>query len=196
MADGSGQAGDIARIVFRQILSGDRLKFVAQSNLSPSGGGARDLRFRSWDEMGGQLRRLFPGERVERRRRMGEEVALRVYVGRFHWIDEDGETVSRASVLEPPTDARPNEGRVTRVHEFACFTIRPPKPGSGRLMALLVQRDNDTVWPFVVTERSLEHDGWDRRVADFLLSALNRPRRRGRAAYGFVDFESGERFVR
>lgn len=189
------QAGDVARIVFRQILDGDRLKFIAQSNITDTGGGARDLRFRAWDEMEGLLRKLFPNTRIEKRRR-GAGHALEVYIGRFYWLSQSGKEVSREAVLEPPTDARPNESRITRVHEYDCFTIQNPEEGSGRLLALFVQKQDGCVWPFVVTERSLEHDDWNAAVSDFLLSALNANRPSNRAAYGFIDFSTGEKFVR
>lgn len=195
MAD-TQQTGDIARIVFREILDGDRLKFVAQSNISDSGGGARDLRFRGWDVMEEALRKLFPQTQVAKRRRANSET-LEIYAGQFHWVRKsDGIEVSREALLEPPTDARPNESRITRVHEYDCFTISAPEEGSGRLMVLFIQKLDGSVWPFVITERSLEHDDWNAIVADFLLSALNANRRVNNAAYGFVDFTTGERLVR
>jgi hypothetical protein len=193
MADGN-QTGDIARIVFREILDGDRLKFIAQSNISDSGGGARDLRFRGWDVMEDVLRKVFPQTQVAKRRREGAHT-LEIYAGRFHWL-QGGSEISREALLEPPTDARPNESRVTRVHEYDCFTIKAPEEGSGRLLVLFIQKLDGSVWPFVITERSLEHEDWNPIVADFLLSALNAERRRGNAAYGFVDFTTGERLVR
>lgn len=188
------QAGDIARIVFREILDGDRRKFIAQSNDSETGGGARDLRFRAWDKMESTLRKLFPQARTENRKR-GIDTALEVYVGHLHWM-QGGKAVSREALLEPPTDARPNESRLTRVHEYGCFSVTEPEEGSGRMVAIFVQKDDGTVWPFVITERSLEHDDWNPAVAEFLLSALNAPRRQRQAAYGFYDFETGKKFVR
>lgn len=186
--------GDIARIVFRQILDGDRRKFIAQSNDSDTGGGARDLRFRAWPKMQGTLRKLFPGARTENRKR-GTSTSLQVYIGHFHWMQK-GKIVSREALLEPPTDARANEARITRVHEYHCFTIDEPEKGTGRLLALFVQKKDGTVWPFVITEHSLEHDDWNPGVAEFLLSALNASRPERQAAYGFSDFETGKKFVR
>jgi hypothetical protein len=185
--------GDIARIVFRQILDGDRRKFIAQSNDSDTGGGARDLRFRAWQTMEGTLRKLFPGSRTEKRKR-GLKTSLEVFTGRFHWM-KNGKVKSREALLEPPTDARANEGRITRVHEYECFTISDPEEGSGRLLAIFVQKSDGTVWPFVITERSLEHDNWNPAIAEFLLSALNASRPERQAAYGFYDFEAGIKFV-
>lgn len=191
MADGA--EGNIALIVFREILEGDKLKFVAQSNISDSGGGARDLRFRNWNKLKPALTRMFPGTRSEPRRRSGSTM-LDVHVGQLNWID-NGKTVTREALLEPPTDARPNEGRIGRVHEYGCFTIKNIPEGSGRLIALFVQHKDGSVWPFVITEQSLEHDDWDPSVAKFLLSALNAPRRAGNAAYGYLDMNTGEQFV-
>ena len=63
-------------------------------------------------------------------------------------------------------------------------------------MVLFIQKLDGSVWPFVITERSLEHDDWNPLVAEFLLSALNADRRMNNAAYGFVDFITGEKLVR
>lgn len=194
MADKT-QDREIDRIVFKEVLDGDRLKFIAQANITQNGGGARDLRFRGWDVMEPTLRALFPTTKVVKRKRAGD-VDLDIYSGRFHWIRQDGSETSKEALLEPPTRARENEGRITRVHEYACFTIREPGEGSGRLLVLFIQRPDGSVWPFVVTERSLEHDKWDPAVAEFLLSALRAKRRKGNAAYGFIDFTTGEKLVR
>jgi hypothetical protein len=194
MAETANAPGDIARIVFREILDGDRLKFIAQANQSQSGGGARDLRFRSWDVMEVPLRFLFPVSRTVSRKR-GAASQLDVFVGQFNW-KKGGKDFSKEAVLEPPTDARANEGRITRVHEYDCFTISQPAAGSGRLMVIFVQKNDETVWPFVITERSLEHDKWHASVKDFLLSALNGNRRSGNAAYGYIDFKSGKKFFK
>jgi len=191
MAD---SAGNISLIVFREILEGDKLKFVAQSNISETGGGARDLRFRSWTEMKGALTRLFPGTRTVERRRSGASF-IDVHVGHLSWMEGE-KTVTKEALLEPPTDARPNEGRIARVHEYRCFSISKIPKGSGRLLALFVQNKDGSVWPFIITEQSLEHDNWDASVAKFLLSALRANRRASNAAYGFYDLVTGEQFIR
>ena len=183
-------SGQIDRIVFREILEGDLLKFIAKSNLTDTGGGARDLRFRSWDDLEWTLRKLFP----ETETRMGRH---EVYVGRFYWTGKDGQEVSKKAVLEPPTNARPNEGRITRVHKYDYFSTFDPPSDSGRLIVLFVQRRDGSVWPRMITEHSLRHEKeWHPEVAAFLLSALDRNRRTHSAAYGFIDFVSGKEFVR
>lgn len=195
MADKQEAPEGISRIVFRQILDGDRLKFVAKSNLTDSGGGARDLRFRNWDKMKDTLGKIFPGRRKEVRKRGGVATTVEVFVGHFHWM-QNGKTVIKEALLEPPTDARDGEGRITRVHEYSCFTIKAPAAGSGRMLAIFVQRSDGTVWPHLITEKSLEKDNWHPAVAGFLMDALNTNRRQGNAAYGYIDFTTGGRVVR
>ena len=186
----------IARIVFREILSGDRRKFVAKSNDADTGGGARDIRFRAWDNLETVLRELFPEVRSENRRRGAKTVTENVFVGRFWWKNEAGKTVSQEATLETPTDARPDETRLARVHEYECFQHLPPEKGTGRLLVLFVQNPDESVWPIFATEKSLEQDDWHPSVAKFLLNALKAKRRAGNAAYGYIDFTTNEKFVR
>jgi hypothetical protein len=50
----------IKRIVYYEIVEGDFRKFQAVSNDAPTGGGARDLRFRQYEKFLEVLKRLFP----------------------------------------------------------------------------------------------------------------------------------------
>ena len=126
----------IARIVFREILSGDRRKFIAQSNDAETGGGARDIRFRGWADLEPILRQLFPGVRTTTRKRGGSSVTEQVFVGQFNWEDVKGDIFSQEAVLETPTDARPAEARLAKVHQYECFQSLPPQQGNGRLLLL------------------------------------------------------------
>jgi hypothetical protein len=195
MAEGAALPNGIARIVFREILEGDRRKFVARSNDSDSGGGARDLRFRSWESLKDVLGELFPGRRAERRRRGGVATSLTVYVGRFYWLEE-GQERSQEALLEPPTDARAGEGRIAQVHKYGCFGDLPEGQGLGRTLVLFVQNEDGKVWPVFASESSLEKDDWHPDVAEFLLNALRAKRRQDNAAYGYIDFVKGAKFVR
>lgn len=194
MADVQTPSG-VARIVFKQLLDGDWKKVEAKSNISQTGGGARDIRFGNWPAMQRALGELFPGRISLLRKRGGVRQMAELYVGNLCWF-EDGVVVTKEALLESPTDARGSEARLARVPEYNCFKFALPEEGAGRLIALLIQREDGSVWPRVITERSLEHDDWDPRVADFLLSALNGKRAKRNAAYGFIDFTTGERFVR
>ena len=90
----SGNLG-IARIVFREILDGDRRKFVAKSNDTDTGGGARDIRFRSWTKLKTVFRRMFPHVRHLSRRRDGKPVTEDAYVGTFSWFNSSGNISNR-----------------------------------------------------------------------------------------------------
>jgi hypothetical protein len=186
----------IARIVFREILDGDRRKFIADSNDADTGGGARDLRFRAWDSLEPIFKKLFPQVRQLARRRDGLPINEMIYVGTFNWQDSAGTVRTKEALLETPTDARPNEARIAKVHEYGCFQSIPPYQGTGRLLVLFVQNPDDTVWPVFATEQSLNQPGWHPAVANFLLKALSTKRRTGNAAYGYVDFTANENFIR
>lgn len=184
----------IARIVFKEIPAGDRRKFVARSNDADTGGGARDLRFRNWDNWNDVLICLFPTPVPVLRRRGNTQVQVTVYQGCFHWVDPNGIPCSKEVLLEPPTDARPNEGRIAQVHKYGCFQVLPPTEGTGRLLLLLVQKDDETVWPVFATEYSLEHDNWHPQVASFLLEALRAVRPANITPYGYVDFVTEQKY--
>lgn len=183
----------IARIVFKEIPPGDLRKFEAQSNDADTGGGARDLRFRNWDQWKHVLISLFPQPVTVYRRRDNQQVPLTAYSGRFHWKGPDGGEYSQEALLEPPTDARPNEARIAQVHKYGCFHTLPPVVGTGRLLLLLVQMNDGRVWPVFATEYSLEREAWHPQVAEFLLEALRADRPINVSAYGYVDFVTGQK---
>jgi hypothetical protein len=182
----------VKRIVFKEIVGGDWRKFVAQSNDADSGGGARDLRFRPYDEFAKIFRLLFPSVRHARRRRGGTSVQVEVFVGEFYW-HLDGEEGSREATFEPPTDARGGEGRIPVVHKYPPFT-QPPPSNEGRVVLLLIQRGDNRVWPAFATERSLRANEWDAAVTQVILGALDAHRPAKQVARGYIDFESGRRY--
>ncbi len=176
----------VKRVVFKQIVEGDFRKFVAQSNDTDSGGGARDLRFRPYDEFVKVFRLLFPVVRHAKRRRNGGMVDVEILVGKFHWPGG-----SKEATFEPPTDARPNEGRVPVVHTYPPFS-KLPATNQGKMVLLLVQRDDDTVWPEFATEESLRSGKWHKSVAQPILRSLDAERASNQVARGYIDFATGE----
>jgi hypothetical protein len=187
----------VKRIVYREIVDGDRRKFQARSTDTSSGGGARDLRFGSYEKFADIFRTMFPSNRVVKRRRGSKQVDVKVLVGQLHWVEKrknpPQEVISSQEVIfEPPTDARRNEGRLTRVHTYPPLRVKLPTT-QGRLVLLLVQRDDDSVWPEIVTEKSLRSGGWDDCVAGPILRSLDSTRS-NRAARGYMDFENGDTY--
>jgi hypothetical protein len=183
---------DVKRVVFKQIVEGDFRKFVAQSNDAETGGGARDLRFRPFDEFVEVFRLLFPAVRREKRRREGGMIDIEILVGRLHWFD-GGNDASKEATFEPPTDARPNEGRLPIVHKYPPFN-HLPSTDKGRMVLLLVQRDDDTVWVEFASEDSLRSGEWHDAVAQPILRSLDAKRGFKQVARGFIDLMSGKEY--
>lgn len=187
-------AGQVARILYKEIVAGDLRKIHAESNDSDTGGGARDFRFGSYHNLSEIIIKMFPNEVVENRRRNGVMVPTTIYSGMFYWRDSCGNVCNAVSYFEPPTDARPAEGRITRVHEQPCLStkVMPVPVPENRVFLLLIQLLDETVWPFYAEERTLRTTGlWDPQVAQRMLGCIDAPRRVDQAVVGFFDFLNG-----
>jgi len=178
----------VIRVIYQELREGDFRKFEAQSNDSDTGGGARDLRFRPYDKFEKIFRKLFPQRRSTNRRRGGRQTQVEILVGRLHWTDDAGNDTSKEATFEPPTDARAGEGRLTKVHVYPPFNRLPPS-NEGRVVLLLIQRADGTVWPAFATEKSLRAGLWDARLTKAVLRSLDADRPANRKACGYLDFE-------
>ena len=184
----------VARILYKEVAAGDLRKIVAESNDSDTGGGARDFRFGEFTRLEPIIRKMFPRTLTERRRRDRSNVTIEIFRGTFHW-DFNGIEEHKEVDFEPPTTARPREGRITRVHEQPSFASeRIPVFGAGnKVLLVLVQRNDGSVWPHFIEERSLENPGaWDPRVARELLGCIRAQRAANRVVVGYKDFTTGE----
>lgn len=194
MANGAGQ---VARILYKEIVPGDLRKILAQSNDSDTGGGARDFRFGSYKTLLPVIQQMFPQKVKENRKRDGVVEHIDVFKGEFFWRIDKGQDERKDSFFEPPTDVRPSEGRIARVHEYGCFdTSRVPKGGEGnRVLLLLIQLNDGSVWPFYAEEQTLRIKGkWDPVVAKELLDCLDAKRAANRAVIGYRDFTNAGRY--
>lgn len=194
MANGAGQ---VARILYKEIVPGDLRKILAQSNDSDTGGGARDFRFGSYKNLLPVIHQMFPKMVKENRKRDGVVEQIDVHQGEFFWHNEKDQVERKDSFFEPPTDVRPSEGRIARVHEYGCFdTSRMPKGGEGnRVLLLLIQLHDGSVWPFYAEEQTLRiKDKWDPVVAKELLDCLDAERASNRAVIGYRDFTNTGRY--
>lgn len=188
---GAKPAG-VKRFVFKEIVDGDTRKFRAKSNDTDSGGGARDLRL-PYAQFAPIFRKMFPDTRIVKRLRDGVTSEVEVSIGSFCWTDSTGNAICKEASFEPPTTSRKTEGRIPVVYTYPPFASAP-SPGGGRLVVLLVQRDDDSVWPEFATEESLSAGGWDDAVAIPIIRALNATRGGNQIARGYVDFETGEEY--
>ncbi len=186
----------MARILYKELVEGDLRKLDATSNDADTGGGARDFRFGDYRSLLPVIQQMFPQTVTKTRKRGGQNVAINVFQGTFSWYDGNGVVRSRDAFFEPPTDVRPTEGRITRVHEYECFDDSKVQIGVGnRVLLLLIQLHDGSVWPYYAEELSLRTPGkWDAVVAKELLDCLDAQRPAGRAVIGYRDFTLPARY--
>lgn len=145
----ANEAGQVARILYKELVEGDLRKLQAKANDSDSGGSARDFRFRSFDMLLPVIRKIFPQTVQEKRRRNKQVVLVDIFKGNFSWYDAKQNVVSKEAYMEPPTSARPGEGRIARIHEYPCFDASKVNIGAdNRVLLLLIQLDDGSVWPY------------------------------------------------
>lgn len=186
----------IARILYKEIVEGDLLKLEAKSNKANTGGGARDFRFGSYSALLPIIKQMFPQTVKEGRNRDRKNVMIDVFKGFFSWEDSLGNVQRKEVYFEPPTDARPSEGRIVRVHEYPCLDTSNVKIGEdNRVLLLLIQLYDGSIWPRYAEEISLRKPGiWDPVVAKELLRCLDAVRRANQVAIGYLDFTNGDRY--
>ena len=187
--------GNVARILYKELVEGDLRKLRAESNDADTGGGARDFRFGSYRTLLPVIKAMFPRTAQEDRKRNGVVAQIDVFKGTFYWKSATG-VESKEAVFEPPTDARPSEGRIARVHEYPCFDASNVKIGVGnRVLLLLIQLDDGTVWPHYAEEKSLRTpNAWHPVVARELLDCLDAKRPANQVVIGYRDFTNAGRY--
>ncbi len=186
----------VARILYKELVEGDLRKLQAKSNDSDTGGGARDFRFRAFDTLLPVIRKMFPQTEQVLRKRDKQPLVVDIYKGNFSWYDAAGNVQNKEGYMEPPTSARPGEGRIPRVHDYPCFDASGLKIGVGnRVLLLLIQLIDGSVWPFYAEEKTLRIPGkWDPVVAKELLGCLDAERPENQAVLGFSDLITSDRF--
>lgn len=182
----------VRRVIFREFLPGDRKKKDGVSNISQSGGGARDLRYSPAEKFEDVVAEMFPTTRTEARQRGGSTVELNVRVGEVHW-DEHGTVKSVEAVFEPPTDARPNEWRLRRVTNIPPIK-QPPPEAEGAAFVILVENDEGQVWAHFATVASLRAGEWHESVSGPILHSFD-TRAANKAPVGYIDFVAGTQWT-
>ncbi|QOW23596.1 hypothetical protein [Lysobacter sp. H23M47] len=189
-------SGDkVIRLLYKEISGGDIKKFAAESNKDgEAGGGARDLRFGGFDELKEFLGKMFSGRNKVNRKRNGKTEQLEQLSATFHWLDGEGNPQTKTAYVEPPTTARPNEWRLTRVDTFSCFREEGLHeiPGD-RLFLLIVQMEDGAVWPYLRRESELlvpqgQPGAWHPDIANPIISCANAKRPKNVIVMGFNDY--------
>lgn len=189
-------SGDkVIRLLYKEISGGDIKKFAAESNKDGKvGGGARDLRFGGFVELEDFLGKMFPGRSEVDRKRKKKPVKLKQLSTDFHWLDASGNLQKKTAYVEPPTSARKNEWRLTRVDTFSCFREEGLHeiPGD-RLFLLIVQMEDGAVWPYLRRESELlvpqgQPGAWHPDIANPIISCANAKRPKNVIVMGFNDY--------
>ena len=142
------------------------------------------------------IKQMFPQTVQEMRRRNNQPLRVDIFKGQFSWYDANQNVMSKEAYMEPPTSARPGEGRIARIHEYPCFDASKVKIGVGnRVLLLLIQLHDGSVWPYYAEEKTLRSKGmWDPVVAKELLDCLDAERPVNQAVLGFRDFTNAGRY--
>lgn len=182
-------------LVYREILEGDLRKLQATSNDDPdAGGGARDLRF-DWKAFRPVMHRIFSKEASGRG---GKTIRTAI----ISYVDSDGAARKTTMAYWPPTEKRPWEDRVSRIH--ASPALRPDLllTNLGRVFVTFTLFMDGTVRCDYAYEHDFrDEDVWAPTVRDIVLGCLgatdvkNGHRTTNRVpTQGYYDFRTGKRY--
>jgi hypothetical protein len=174
------------RVFYQELKEGDLLKLNAESNTAPTGGGARDLRVSPEAQFRPFFERMFPSTTSVRSKRG----SVTVNVGQVRWSTDEGTQV-RDVELWPPTDVRPHELRIAKIHQI--FPAVVPQQGEGRTFVLLVQNNAEEVWGHYVSERDLRSGEFNERVASAILGCMDQTPEH-RSVRGYLDLRTGHEY--
>lgn len=164
-------------VIYKCIVQGDLSKFTASSNITKSGGGARDLRFSPASEFFPAFKRMFPKE---------ENGILR---GFFSWNDHAPTEVE----IHPPTSSRPNEVRIARINE--CFPSNNIPTDSTDCILLLILDATGRVSPYFTSLESLKKDNWHPKIKYPIIDGINAIRSLKTTAMGYIDIKNGVNYT-
>lgn len=167
----------IKLVAYKRIVEGDLSKFTATSNITPTGGGARDLRFSPAEKFFPVFRRMF---------KQDPDGVLR---GQFSWANSTPTEVE----IHPPTNSRPNEVRIGRIHE--CFPQAVIPHDSADCVLLIVLDDAGRISPYFTSLHSLRNDNWHPAIKGPIIKGLTAPRSANITAMGYVDIENGGNYT-
>lgn len=180
-------------VVYREILEGDLRKLRAESNVSLSGGGARDLRF-PWRSFRGVMHRIFTRDATGRGGR-----AIRV--ADFIYLDDDEQPRTTQLEYWPATGSRPREDRISKVHKSPALGGQLPESGRGKVFVLLIQFSDGTARCTYAYEEDLLSSIWAQELSAAIRACitLTWTKNLGRASnflpvQGYYDFRDGTHF--
>lgn len=167
MPDSPNQDRVVVRVLFYEMQEGDWRKLQGRSNVTESGGGARDLRLsdRAFRDM---MAKFFPQQRQTRVARADRNAApdpitnrhpriqetITIQHGPLTWVEGNEEKTQDVEYW-PPTGARPSEGRLAQISKIPPLRDRRPPATEGRAFLVLLQDAHGQVFPYYLTEAYL-----------------------------------------
>jgi hypothetical protein len=189
------------RLLYKRFLVGDDRKVKGRSNISKTGGGARDVRFGPWEKFEDIVKVMFPETTIKMTRRKDPRTGKYarheavVHVGTLLYQDDlRGRAQMAAMAVEfwEPTGARAFEGRLARAGKLPPFRPGTMPAGKGSVFMLLAQDANGMLGGTWVTEHALRnHQGWYKPFQQALLDALDGASATANVR-GFIDLQTGE----
>lgn len=180
-------------VVYKEIVEADLLKLQAQSNITSSGGGARDLRLPA-NTFRDPMNRIFARQVVTSR---GKVIRAADVV----YLDTQGRPKSTVLEYWPPTNSRPREDRVSKVHASPALGGQLPTPNNGRVLVLFMLFSDGTVRCDYAYENDLRSGKWARELASAILECmraadLKNVHRKSSlvSVQGYYDFEDGAHY--
>ena len=167
-------------ILFQQMTVATARKAKAASADATSGGGARDIRLRPHHEVLPFMMRLLPRTRTQTR---PDGSAPTIQLGTATWGDGSEE---QEIEYWPPTNSRPEEGRITRISSLPPLA-NPPQDLQGSVV-LFVQDEEGIVWVRYATATGLRASLPE--VGDFIRACIGEAEP-DRIASGYIDLTLG-----
>lgn len=161
---------NVRLVIYKKIVEGDLRKFTATSNDTPSGGGARDLRFSPANEFFPVFNRMFPGNG-------------NILYGQFTW----GNNYTTSVEIHSPTESRPNEVRIAKINE--CFPQTYIPYDATDCILLLVLDNLNRVCPYFTSMNSIIHAGWHPVIRNNIINGFNATRPITTTPMGYIDIE-------
>jgi hypothetical protein len=186
------------RLLYKRFLLGDDRKVKSRSNISKTGGGARDVRFGPWEMFESIVRVMFPQTVVKSTPRKDPQTGgyvrhqTFVHVGTLLYQHDDGTTAQMPVEFWEPTSARPFEGRLARAGTLPPFCPHTIPAGKGSVFMVLAQNVDGMLEGAWVTEHDLRNrQGWYKPFQQALLDALDEASTTANVR-GFIDLQTGE----
>ena len=167
-------------VLFQEMTVATVDKARNQSNRARTGGGARDLRVRPYDQLKPFMEKLFPGTRSKVG---GTRPGLVVRSSKVTWGDG---SQSREIEYWPPTKARASEGRIGRISTLP--PLRDPPNDPEGFVVLFVRDANDVLWVRYATVTGLRQSM--PQIGKFIRQCLNK-KGNNNAATGYIDLSPG-----